>query len=714
MSTTYVSSKSQQARSILKEVFGYDEFRPLQEDIIVNTIDGKDSLVIMPTGGGKSLCYQIPALTLDGVCVVISPLISLMRDQVEALKQYGVSAEYLNSSLTGSDQNIIEERFMSGEIKLLYVSPEKLLSPNFYNVLKSVTLNLIAVDEAHCISQWGHDFRPEYTKLQFIKSQFPSVPVMALTATADKSTRADISTQLKITGAKLFLASFDRPNLSLNVRPAQGRIENIISMIERQPDESGIIYCLSRKSTEKVAEKLQIKGIDADFYHAGLPADVRNKTQERFIKDDLKVVCATIAFGMGIDKSNVRWVIHYNLPKNIESYYQEIGRAGRDGLQSKTMLFYSYSDVIQLRQFMEDSPQKALLEAKLQRMQQFAEATTCRRKVLLSYFGEQLEKDCGNCDVCRNPPSFMDGKILAQKALSAVARTKEKVGTGLLIDILRGSGKQELFNHGYHELKTYGAGKDKSYVEWQHFISQFLNLGLLEIAFDNHNLLRISELGKKALFGKILVHITKPESQEDRKERLTPKKTTKKSQQKGELFEQLRTLRKQIAAELEVPAYVVFNDATLEDMSAKRPTIKDDLLNVSGVGQRKAEQFGDRFINEIINYIKTKTEQGEKVQGATHLITFELQKEGLSPEEISEKRKLNIVTVYSHFATLYKQGRDINLRTHLSEDEESIIKKGIEATGETEKLKPLFEYFKEKVPYHKLRLGMAVYNKQNS
>ncbi|MBU2915088.1 DNA helicase RecQ [Reichenbachiella agariperforans] len=700
------------AQSILKDTYGYKEFRPLQRDVISYAIDGNDSLVIMPTGGGKSMCFQLPALAQEGACLVISPLISLMRDQVEALKQNGVASAYLNSSLTGKEQNIIEEQFLSGEIKILYVSPEKLLTRDFFNVLKSVTLNLIAVDEAHCISQWGHDFRPEYTKLDFLKKQFPTVPIMALTATADKATRTDIASQLGIPHAKTFLASFDRPNLDLTVRAAQGRLESIIGMINRAPDESGIIYCLSRKSCEKVAEKLQAKGIDADFYHAGMPADVRNKTQERFIRDDLKVVCATIAFGMGIDKSNVRWVIHYNLPKNLESYYQEIGRAGRDGLDSKTLLFFSYADVVQLKQFMEDSPQKALLEAKLQRMQQFAEATTCRRRVLLSYFGEQLETDCGNCDVCRNPPEFMDGTILAQKALSASARTQEKVGSRLLIDILRGSGRQEIYQLGYQNIKTYGAGKEHSYFDWQHFIGQFLNLGLFEIAFDNHNILRITEHGKKALRGEVPVQITKPESVNERNQRLTPAKPRKSVQHSNELFDRLRTLRKKIAEEQQVPAYVVFNDATLEDMAAKRPSNEDEMLEISGVGQQKVTQYGDRFVREIIAFVKKKAEQGEKIKGATHLITFEYLKEGLNPEEIAEKRKLNIITIYSHLATLYEQRRDINIRNYISEEEESKIIKGIEETGETEKLKPLFDHFKEEIPYYKLRLAMAVHKKR--
>ncbi|PIB37567.1 ATP-dependent DNA helicase RecQ [Reichenbachiella sp. 5M10] len=700
------------AQSILKETYGYNAFRPLQGEVIEHAMEGKDALVIMPTGGGKSMCFQIPALAQDGVCLVISPLISLMRDQVEALKQNGVTSAYLNSSLTAKEQNEIEEKFLSGGIKLLYVSPEKLLTRDFFNVLRSVTLNLIAVDEAHCISQWGHDFRPEYTKLDFLKKQFPTVPIMALTATADKSTRADIANQLGIAQAKTFLASFDRPNLDLTVRAAQGRLESIIGMINRAPDESGIIYCLSRKSCEKVAEKLQAKGIDADFYHAGMPADVRNKTQERFIRDDLKVVCATIAFGMGIDKSNVRWVIHYNLPKNLESYYQEIGRAGRDGLDSKTLLFFSYGDVVQLKQFMEGSPQKALLEAKLQRMQQFAEATTCRRRVLLSYFGEQLEHDCGNCDVCRNPPTFMDGTILAQKALSASARTQEKVGIGLLIDILRASGRQEIYQLGYQNIKTYGAGKEHSYFDWQHFIGQFLNLGLFEIAFDNHNILRITELGKRALRGEVPVQITKPESLSERSERLTPAKPKKSTQHSNELFDRLRSLRKKIAEEQQVPAYVVFNDATLEDMAAKRPSNEDEMLEISGVGQQKVNQYGDRFVREIIAFVKEKAEQGEKIKGATHLITFELLKEGLSPEEIAEKRKLNIVTIYSHLATLYEQGRDISIRDYLSDEEEVRITKGIEETGETEKLKPLFDHFKEEIPYYKLRLAIAVYKKR--
>ncbi|UXP32918.1 DNA helicase RecQ [Reichenbachiella agarivorans] len=700
------------AHTILKDVFGYSSFRPLQEDVITSALDGKDSLVIMPTGGGKSMCFQLPALVQDGACLVISPLISLMRDQVEALKQNGVSSAYLNSSLTAPEQREIEEKFLSGEIKILYVSPEKLLTRDFYNVIRSVTLNLIAIDEAHCISQWGHDFRPEYTQLDFLKKQFPTVPIMALTATADKATRTDILNQLGILHAKTYLASFDRPNLNLTVRAAQGRIESIIGLIKQAPNESGIVYCLSRKSCETVAAKLQANGIDADFYHAGMPADVRNNTQERFIRDDLKVVCATIAFGMGIDKSNVRWVIHYNLPKNLESYYQEIGRAGRDGLDSKTLLFFSYADVVQLKQFMEDSPQKALLEAKLQRMQQFAEATTCRRRVLLSYFGEQMERDCGNCDVCRNPPEFMDGTILAQKALSACARTREQVGMRMLIDILRGSHRQEIVQLGYHEIKTYGAGRDHSYFEWQHFIGQFLNLGLFEIAFDNHNILRITETGKKALTGSIPVQITKPESEIERKERMKAPQPSKTALRSNELFERLRNLRKKIAQELEIPAYVVFNDATLEEMAAKHPTTEETLMEISGVGQQKITRFGDAFLTEIIAFVKEKATQGEKITGATHLITFDLLQEGNSPEQIAEQRKLNIVTIYSHLATLYEQGKPIDIRSYLSEEEEVKIIAGIEKTGETEKLKPLFDYFKEEIPYYKLRLAMAVYKKR--
>ncbi|MFY0625123.1 MAG: DNA helicase RecQ [Reichenbachiella sp.] len=697
------------AKQLLKEKFGYNEFRPLQEEIVQEVLKGNDALVLMPTGGGKSICFQLPALVKEGTCLVISPLISLMKDQVEALKLNGISSAFLNSSLSSKEQNEIEERFMDGKLNLLYVSPEKLLNRDFYNVLNSTTLNLIAVDEAHCISQWGHDFRPEYTKLDFIKKQFPTIPIMALTATADKATRTDILKQLGIPGAKTFLASFDRPNIELTVRPGQGRLESIIKLINQNSQESGIIYCLSRKSTESLSAKLQAQGIDADFYHAGMPADVRNKTQERFIKDDLKVVCATIAFGMGIDKSNVRWVVHYNLPKNLEGYYQEIGRAGRDGLNSRALLFFSYGDVVQLRQFIEDSPQKQLLEAKLQRMQQFAEATTCRRKVLLSYFGEQLEDDCGNCDVCRNPPQFMDGTILAQKALSAIARTQEKIGIGILIDILRGSGRQDIFQLGYHQIKTYGAGKENSYFEWQHYIGQFLNIGLFEIAFDQHNLLRITELGKKVLKNRFPVNITRPLTTKEIDAKRKPTKISKTAKRSDELFEKLRTLRKAIAVEQQVPAYLVFNDVSLEEMSSLRPTTEDAFIDITGVGQQKLTQYGDRFIKEIIGFIKLKSEQGEKLKGATHLITHELIKDGLTVDQIAEKRELNIITIYSHIATLYEQNKISNLSAYLSENEEKSIIKGIKETGVTDQLKPLFEHFKEQIPYHKLRLGLAIF-----
>ncbi len=595
-----MTSDLHQARLILNNNFGYSEFRPLQEDVISNVLEGNDSLVIMPTGGGKSLCFQIPALVLEGSSLVVSPLISLMRDQVESLRQNGISAAYLNSTLTLDEQINVEKRLISGEIKLLYISPERLRSDNFRKIIQETSLNLIAIDEAHCISQWGHDFRPEYTQLNFIKADFPDLPLMALTATADKATRTDILNQLRISEATTFIASFDRPNLNLNVRPGQNRVSAIINLIGQNSSESGIIYCLSRKTTESLATKLKSSGINAEPYHAGLPAHLRHDVQEKFLRDDLKVICATIAFGMGIDKSNVRWVMHYNLPKNIESYYQEIGRAGRDGLASKTFLFYSYADIVQLKQFIKESPQKQLLEAKLTRMQQFAEATTCRRRVLLSYFGEQLETDCGNCDVCNDPPQFIDGLILAQKALSASARTLEKVGVRLLIDILRGSGKQLIYQLGYHNLKTYGVGKEYSYFEWMHYIAQFLNLGLFEIEFDNYNTLRITAMGKRVLANNLSVRITKFKGFEPTKTKVKTivigKELTARSQ---ELFEKLRVLRKSLADDQKVPAFVIFSDASLYDMAANRPSSDVDFLDVSGVGPQKLRQYGPKFINEI-------------------------------------------------------------------------------------------------------------------
>lgn len=605
-------SNLQQAKHILKKSFGYSEFRLLQEEIIAHAVEGKDSLVIMPTGGGKSICFQIPALMLEGSCLVVSPLISLMRDQVEALKQNGIDAAYLNSTLSSDEQIDVEQRFINSQIKLLYVSPERLCSSDFRRIIQEARLNLIAIDEAHCISQWGHDFRPEYTQLDFIKKELPGVPLMALTATADRATRSDILNQLGISKAKTFLASFDRPNLNLTVRPGQQRVPAIIRLINQNPNESGIIYCLSRKSTETLASKLKSNGIDAESYHAGLPSSVRHSVQEKFIRDDLKVICATIAFGMGIDKSNVRWVIHYNLPKNIESYYQEIGRAGRDGLASKTILFYSYADVVQLKQFIVGSPQQELLEAKLTRMQQFAEATTCRRRVLLSYFGEHLETDCGNCDVCHDPPEFMDGVIVAQKALSASARTKEKVGVRLLIDILRGSGRQAIYNLGYHELKTYGAGKEHSYFEWMHYIAQFLNLGLFEIEFDNYNTLRITDMGKRVLTSDLPVRITQFKEFESLKTKpqiIREEKLSGKSQQ---LFEKLRVLRKTLADDQQVPAFVVFSDATLYDMVENKPTSEAAFIQVSGVGPQKLKVYGPKFISEIRTFVVEYSDDSTK------------------------------------------------------------------------------------------------------
>jgi len=594
------------ARQALKKYFGYDHFRPMQAEIIERIYQGKDALVLMPTGGGKSVCYQIPAITMPGAAVVVSPLIALMKDQVEGLRANGVRAAFLNSTLSETEQRQVEDQFFKGGLDLLYVSPEKLASRQFLPLLQRAPVNLFAIDEAHCISSWGHDFRPEYTQMRFLKNAFKNVPAIALTATADKLTRKDIIGQLQLQEPETFIASFDRPNLNLEVRPGQKRREQIIRFIQKRPNQPGIIYCLSRRSTEELAEKLQEAGIGAAHYHAGMEAEERTRVQEDFINDKTLVICATVAFGMGIDKSNVRWVVHYNLPKNIESYYQEIGRAGRDGAKADTLLFYSYQDVMMLEDILKknESDQLDIKLAKLERMRQYAEAVGCRRRILLSYFSEDVHQDCGNCDICRNPPQAFDGAVIAQKALSAIYRLRQNVGMTTLIDVLRGSGKREIMERGYHNVKTYGAGRDIPFLEWQHYMLQLLNYGYIEIAHDQHGVLKLTPASQRVLFENEKVQLVRFATIKERQEaeKARPKQAAKPQRVRDELFEKLRQLRIELARERGVPPYIIFNDATLEEMAAARPMTDEEMKNISGVGERKLHLYGTYFIDAIIKF----------------------------------------------------------------------------------------------------------------
>lgn len=600
----------------LKNYFGYDSFRPLQQDIIQNILAQKDTLVLMPTGGGKSICYQLPALLMEGTAIVVSPLISLMKDQVESLQANGIAARALNSSNNETENINLRRECLQGKIKLLYISPERLLiETNF--LLKDIQISLFAIDEAHCISQWGHDFRPEYTQLKVLRNQFPKVPIVALTATADKITRKDIVQQLALKDPKIFISSFDRPNLSLEVKRGyqqKDKMRTILEFIEKHKNECGIIYCMSRSKTENVAAMLMKQGIRATVYHAGLSSDMRDKAQNDFINDRVQVVCATIAFGMGIDKSNVRWVIHYNLPKSIESFYQEIGRAGRDGMESDTLLFYSLGDLVMLSKFATESSQQEINLEKLHRMQQYAESDICRRRILLNYFGETMDHDCGNCDVCRNPPERFDGTIIVQKALSAIARTNQQIGTHMLIDILKGSANQELIDKGYDKLKTYAAGRDIPARDWQDYLLQMLNLGYFEIAYNENNHLKITESGQKVLFGKesaMLVVIKREEfvpAKEKRKKKakeevLFPTPVTFGNENK-DLFEELRILRKKLADQQAIPAYIVLSDKTLHLIAIQQPTTIEAFGNINGIGEYKKEKYGKEFIELIKKVLK--------------------------------------------------------------------------------------------------------------
>lgn len=604
-----------QIQQVLKTYFGYDSFRPQQEEIIRHLLQKRDALVLMPTGGGKSVCYQVPALVCEGTAVVVSPLISLMKDQVESLCTNGIAAAALNSNNDETENLRIRRTCMEGKLKLLYISPEKLLAEANY-LLRDISISFFAIDEAHCISQWGHDFRPEYAQLGILRSLFPQTPVIALTATADKLTREDIVRQLHLREPRIFLSSFDRPNLSLTVKRGYQQKEKnkaILDFIGRHRGESGIVYCMSRSKTESVAQMLQKSGIRTAVYHAGLDTEKRNRAQDDFINDRIQVVCATVAFGMGIDKSNVRWVIHYNLPKSIESFYQEIGRAGRDGQPSDTLLFYSMADLILLTKFANESGQREINLEKLQRMQQYAEADICRRRILLNYFGEQRTHDCGNCDVCKNPPERFDGTVIVQKALSAIARTNQQIGTQMLVDILRGNLDAELKEKGYHQLKTYGAGRDIPARDWQDYLLQMLQMGYFEVAYNESNHLKITPAGSDVLFGREtarLVVIRREETTGTRgRKRQAASPVMRElplgmdSGESADLFEALKDLRKRLADEEVLPAYIVLSDKVLHLLAAQRPTTLEAFGNVSGISEYKKRKYGKEFVKLIRRFV---------------------------------------------------------------------------------------------------------------
>lgn len=592
---------------VLKLYYGYSSFRPMQEEIIMSALHGKDSLVLMPTGGGKSICFQIPALLLDGITVVISPLISLMKDQVDALRANGIQAETLNSANNETKDRLVRQQCMDVKIKLLYISPERLMTEIDW-LRYAVNVSLFAIDEAHCISQWGHDFRPEYVQLGVLHECFPNIPVMALTATADKVTKSDIIDRLHLKEPLLFVSSFDRPNLSLDVRrgySAKEKLQTILNIIDRHPQESGIIYCMTRKETEALSQRLCAEKVSVGAYHAGMSMTVRNQVQENFLKGHIQVVVATVAFGMGIDKSNVRFVIHYNLPKSIESFYQEIGRGGRDGLPAETVLFFNLQDLITLRKFADESGQKEINHEKLKRMQEYAEAQVCRRRILLNYFGEINDCHCGNCDICKAPPTYFDGTILVQKALSAILRTDETVGFTMTIDILRGMPTENLVSKGFHLLKTFGVGRDVPAGDWKDYLLQMLQMGYIEVAYNEDNHLKVTEMGKQVVYGRKSVELAQIQH-----ETKTKRKRRRLQQKAGQedhvipdhtqiLYERLRALRKQIAELFEWSDYVVLSDQVLRLLVEKQPVTIEEFADIPGIGNYKCRTFGGHFIHLI-------------------------------------------------------------------------------------------------------------------
>ncbi|MDP5078191.1 MAG: DNA helicase RecQ [Nonlabens sp.] len=709
---------------LLKTYFGYDSFRPLQETIIDQVIAGKDLMVVMPTGGGKSMCFQLPALMLDGITLVISPLIALMKDQVDALQANGINAGFYNSSQDSGQQQELFAQLRTGSLKLLYVAPESL--PLLQEPLRNIPVSLIAVDEAHCISTWGHDFRPAYTQLSTLKTHFPDANVLALTATADRATRVDIMHQLAIPHAQEFVASFDRPNITLTVRPGNNRLPQLRRFLEQYPEESGIIYCLSRATCEKLAAKLSALGYACEAYHAGLEHRFRESVQERFIQDTTKIVCATIAFGMGIDKSNVRFVVHYNMPKNIEGYYQEIGRAGRDSIESQALLFHSYADVMQLRDFAMNSGNADVQIAKLERMKQFAEALTCRRRMLLSYFNEYLATDCGNCDVCLNKPDFFDATLLAQKALSAVYRMQERAGLNLTIDVLRGASNATVLDSGFNSIKTYGAGKELPWASWQQYLIQLINQGLLEIAFHEQNHLKLTPQAHDVLFKNAPVQlavIPKPEELAAQKSKATGQEVL--SEVNTDLYEALRKTRTQIASEDNMAPYMVFSDASLKDMASRIPLTTSEFGDISGVGALKLENYATAFLDVLTDFSMMRKgsfvyRDGNKATKSTKSRTkrtkgfdtayesAKLFQDGMDVEAIAATRELKPDTVLGHLGSRYLTHKDVAVHDLVAADLLGLVVPFYEEYKENNAVKPIYDQLGGAHSYGSIRLALHI------
>ncbi len=640
------------ALALLKRFYGYGSFRPMQLDIIKSVVTGHDTLVLMPTGGGKSICYQIPSLLNDnGVTIVVSPLIALMRDQVDTLLSNGIPAASVNTNQTEAENRDVMNGVYSGHIKLLYISPERLIA-EIDKWGQDMKVAMIAVDEAHCISQWGHDFRPEYTQLGYLKERFPGIPVMALTATADKTTRDDIIRQLHLDNPNVFISSFDRPNIYLSVLSGlkkPQRMKRISALIDKYPRESGIIYCLSRKITEQMAEDLQKMGYNAAPYHAAMTPDERTYTQQRFINGDLQIVCATVAFGMGIDKSNIRWVVHNNMPQSIESYYQEIGRAGRDGLPAEALMFFSASDLILLQRFVDESGQVRLNGEKLKRMRDYADAQVCRRRVLLSYFNEESVHDCGNCDICLDPPERFDGTKIAQMALSALVRTEGKAGVSMLIDILRGSARNDLIAKGYNALKTYGVGRNIPYRAWNNYMTQLLQLGLFDIDYTNHSRFAVTDYGKKVLFQGEKVILARHDELSDTMPVKERQPEIDEVSFSPKLLAALKELRLRIARAEKVPPYIVFNDKTLIEIARRKPISRGEFSRIEGVGERKTEKYWRQFVNLVRDSLGRTPVIGQ--EDLRQLIVDKLH-EHMPIKQISSLTDLSEINIYREIARM--------------------------------------------------------------